>query len=228
MRRRVRFDDLFALFDVSRLGACMADADGTVAYWNRAAERIVGLSAREVVGRPCTEVISPLPHDACEAGGAGATHQHLAGLAGSAGAQFPTGPCSVLSAAGIHEHVTMALAVAPDRPGAGSMVIYLFEDSTAPAPAAERGDALSASTAPMAHRQLADAAPDDSKEASPLSDRETEILRLSAGGATTEQIAVDLSLSVYTVRNHVRTLRLKLKAKNMIQAVTTAMNNGWL
>ena len=39
-------------------GAFAIGPDGRVAVWNRAAERILGWSAKEVLGRPCCEVLA--------------------------------------------------------------------------------------------------------------------------------------------------------------------------
>lgn len=38
-------------------GAMLADEEGTVVLWNRAAERLLGFRAAEVSGRPCHEVL---------------------------------------------------------------------------------------------------------------------------------------------------------------------------
>lgn len=38
-------------------GAMLADEHGTVVLWNKAAERMLGFRAAEVIGRPCHEVM---------------------------------------------------------------------------------------------------------------------------------------------------------------------------
>ncbi|MYV40833.1 PAS domain S-box protein, partial [Streptomyces sp. SID1328] len=45
-------DLLNALLDGMDAALCAFDADGTVTHWNREAERILGWSAAEAVGRP--------------------------------------------------------------------------------------------------------------------------------------------------------------------------------
>jgi two-component system response regulator DesR len=52
----------------------------------------------------------------------------------------------------------------------------------------------------------------------PLTSRETEILRLAAAGLSNQQIADQLVISRYTVRNHIRNIFAKLKVKNRTAA----------
>jgi two-component system response regulator DesR len=67
----------------------------------------------------------------------------------------------------------------------------------------------------------------DSAE-NPLSAREVEVLRLTAEGATPEEIARQLYLSPGTVRNYLTSSVTKLNARNKIDAVRIAGDMGWL
>ncbi|MFD4211024.1 response regulator transcription factor [Micromonospora tulbaghiae] len=62
----------------------------------------------------------------------------------------------------------------------------------------------------------------------PLTRREVEVLGLVAAGAETGQIATATNLSVGTVRNYLTTIVNKLGARNRIDALRTARENGWL
>ncbi|MFF5056776.1 response regulator transcription factor [Micromonospora orduensis] len=62
----------------------------------------------------------------------------------------------------------------------------------------------------------------------PLSTREHEVLRLTAGGADPGEIASALHLSVGTVRNYLTTVVTKLHARNRVEAVKLAYDSGWL
>ena len=66
------------------------------------------------------------------------------------------------------------------------------------------------------------------KEENPLSDREREVLRLSAEGKTTDEIAGTLYLTRGTVRNYLSSAIQKLEVQTRQQAVKKAMDNGWL
>jgi len=59
-----------------------------------------------------------------------------------------------------------------------------------------------------------------------LSQREIDVLGLLARGQTNQQIAEQLSLSVHTVRAHLRSVMQKLGARNRVQAAAYAVNHG--
>jgi len=60
----------------------------------------------------------------------------------------------------------------------------------------------------------------------PLSNREREILALTADGLTSEQIAARLAIAAETVQTHVRRAMRKLDASSRTQAVATAIKLG--
>ncbi|WP_329613430.1 response regulator transcription factor [Streptomyces brevispora] len=62
----------------------------------------------------------------------------------------------------------------------------------------------------------------------PLSARETDVLRLTASGASLKEIARDLYLAVGTVRNLASTAIRKLQARNRFDAARIATEQRWL
>ena len=63
---------------------------------------------------------------------------------------------------------------------------------------------------------------------SPLTARETEVLRAARDGSSVAAIAARLFLSEGTVRNHLSSAIGKTGATNRAEAVITADGNGWL
>ena len=63
---------------------------------------------------------------------------------------------------------------------------------------------------------------------SPLTQRETEVLRAAQDGSSVAAIAGKLFLSEGTVRNHLSSAIRKTGASNRAEAVITADGNGWL
>ncbi len=59
-----------------------------------------------------------------------------------------------------------------------------------------------------------------------LTDREREVLRLLAAGASTKAIAKQLFISSSTVRNHITKILAKLDVRSRLEAVTLAMRSG--
>ena len=67
-----------------------------------------------------------------------------------------------------------------------------------------------------------------SREESPLSERERDVLRLAADGLTTGQIASALYLTKGTVRNYLSSAIQKLEVESRHQAVKKATEKGWI
>lgn len=63
---------------------------------------------------------------------------------------------------------------------------------------------------------------------SPLSPKETEVLRAAAAGGSTHDVAQRVVLSEGTVRNHLSNAIGKLGAANRAEAVRLATDNGWI
>ena len=59
-----------------------------------------------------------------------------------------------------------------------------------------------------------------------LSPREREIMHLMAEGRTADAIADEISVSVETVRTHVRNVIRKLQARNRVHAIAIALERG--
>lgn len=63
---------------------------------------------------------------------------------------------------------------------------------------------------------------------SPLTARETDVLRTAEAGISTEQIGEHLSLSPATVRNYLSNAIAKVGGRNRIDAIRIARSSGWL
>ncbi|WP_274560336.1 response regulator transcription factor [Streptomyces spiramyceticus] len=62
----------------------------------------------------------------------------------------------------------------------------------------------------------------------PLTPREVDVLRMTADGMPTREIAERLSLSVGTVRNHLSAITNKAGGRNRIDAIRIARESGWV
>jgi two-component system, NarL family, response regulator DesR len=63
---------------------------------------------------------------------------------------------------------------------------------------------------------------------SPLPAREVDVLRLASTGAEPDEIAAALFLSVGTVRNYLSSAVTRLDARNRVDAIRIAIDQGWL
>jgi len=66
------------------------------------------------------------------------------------------------------------------------------------------------------------------EEESPLTARETDVLRLTREGLPTKHIAKTLGLAHGTVRNHLSSAMAKLHADSRVTAAATAHDRGWV
>lgn len=67
---------------------------------------------------------------------------------------------------------------------------------------------------------------DEDKGEKALTERELFVLRLVASGASNQEIAQKLSISVNTVKSHLKNILEKLQLENRTQAATYAMRHG--
>ncbi len=67
---------------------------------------------------------------------------------------------------------------------------------------------------------------DEEKGEQALSERELFVLRLVASGASNQEIADKLSISVNTVKSHIKNILEKLQLENRTQAATYAISHG--
>ncbi len=75
-------------------------------------------------------------------------------------------------------------------------------------------------------RKIANPSAPSTKASSPLSPRETEILKLIADGVGNAEIAERLSIGLGTVKGHVRDILEKLSAADRTQAAVVALRRG--
>src|SRR5919198_246132 len=93
--------------------------------------------------------------------------------------------------------------------------------------AAAAGDALlSPGLATKLLGRVQAAAPVAAREGVALSERELEVLRLLAAGKANADIARELFLSPYTVRNHISSILAKLQIANRTEAAAYAIRSG--
>ena len=187
-------------------GAFAIGGDGRVVLWNRAAERILGYSTREAIGRLCCDVFvgqddkgNRLCYQGC----------HVMTLV-KLGESIQNFDMRTRTKAGRPVWLNISVLVTPGDRMPHGMVIHMFRDVTA-----------SKELLALVHERLS--APVDGDQAAvPLTRRELEILRLLAGGARTKILAERLHVSPATVRNHVQNIFGKMGVHSRLEAVAYA------
>lgn len=168
------------------------DVAGRIRDWNPAAERLTGVDARDAVGRRCWEVVAGRGSD-------GATVCHPGCAAGRLALTGRPVPCPDLTMPTPHGPKQLAISAIVLRAGGDVLVLHPMREAPAHAlPCASRTD--------DPH----------------LTPRQREVLLLLAEGVRVAQIASRLTISVTTVRNHVRAILLELDAHSQLEAVARA------
>jgi PAS domain S-box-containing protein len=197
-------------------GACATGGDGTVVLWNRAAERILGYTAREVLGRSCCEVF---------AGRDGAGNRlcypgcHVMTLVQRA-EPVQHFEMATRTKAGKPVWLDVSIVIVPEAQRERSATVHVFRDVT-----------VAHEIESLVRQRLAQATPappDGSGLNGHLTRRELEIVRLIAGGANTRAMADHLHVSAATVRNHVQNILGKLGVHSRLEAAAYATRHGLL
>jgi PAS domain S-box-containing protein len=188
-------------------GAFIVTGEGRIALWNRAAARITGYEAGEVLGRRCCDVF--MGDDAIERRACSASCRLLAQVRDSDPVE--TFDLQTTAKSGRPIWVSMSTIVLPAAGARAPRVIRMFRDVTA----------LKNFLALI--RQRLTGAPGTEDPVGRLTRREGEILRLMVSGATNRALAERLHISPATIRNHTHHIFEKLGVPNRLAAVTLVL-----
>jgi PAS domain S-box-containing protein len=206
--------DLDALLSNTADGVCAIGVDGRIVFWNRAAERLLGYAAREVVGKLCCDVFigrDPAGNRLCYQG----CHVRTLVKRGEAVEHFPM---ATRTKAGRPVWLDISILAVPGARRDASTTVHLFRDVT-----------TTHEVEALVRERLAQAQPAASSDGAPppeLTRRELEILRLMAAGASTRAMADRLHVSPATVRNHVQHILEKLGVHSRLEAAAYATRRG--
>jgi len=181
-------------------GAFVVDPRGLIIFWNRAAERLLGWSAQEVVGRACCETLA-----GADGNGGGMCGQGCEVLtAGTAKGDVHRLEMQTRTKAWHDVWLDVTACETPTSSGGRPAVVHLFRDVTATIRAL---DLIPRHVAAFSGR------------AGLLSARELQILGMMATGGNTKTMAGRLRVSPATIRNHTQSILGKLHVHSRLEAV---------
>lgn len=186
-------------------GLFVTDDRQRVRAWSLAAQRLLGYSAEEVVGRVCYDVVMgsrPDGHPVC---GTSCPVTRNA-RRGRGTASYPV---TAIARDGSPRYLDNTVLVL-EGPRSSFRVVHLLRE------ACETPPARPAKSGPCDEMPLAEQ----------LTRRELEVLRLFARGATLAEVASQLSISVLTARNHATNIQHKLDVRNRLQMVLEGLRRG--
>jgi PAS domain S-box-containing protein len=187
-------------------GAFAIGSSGRIVLWNQAAEKMLGYTAREAIGRPCCDFFvgyddsgNRLCYQGC----------HVMSLV-KLGDPVQSFDMLTRTKAGRPIWINLSTLTVPAGQPGGPLTVHLFRDVTT------TKELLTL----VRERLTAPPAAEAAGEA--LTRRELEILRMIATGMSTKAAADKLHVSPATVRNHVQNILGKLGAHSRLEAVAVA------
>jgi PAS domain S-box-containing protein len=214
--------ELFALLEQTADAAYTVTELGEICSWNKAAERLFGYPAAEVIGRHVEEVFDAFDSLGTEplVGGTEAAVRDSA----TSRQPIPHFDLDVRTRSGARLWVSVSTIVFDNRRTGRRLLVRLARDIT-----------QRRLNATLLNRMLEVARhvvtlPDDVSRQAPetLTNHERQILKLFAEGNTSASIARQLGISAQTLRNHLHHINRKLSTHSRLEAVTYAQRHGLL
>ncbi|MBI1996599.1 MAG: PAS domain-containing protein [Deltaproteobacteria bacterium] len=186
--------------------AFATDWKGNIVAWNKAAERLLGPTARQVVGKRCYDSLrgtDPVGNRFCDA------------------------ICPLVNMArrreAVHDFKLNLRNAKSEIVRADVSVVFVREPSPSQLTIVHTLKAREPEREADEHRAATPAGP---ARSNPLSRREIDVLRLLADGKSTGEIAELLYISIDTVRSHIKHILRKLKAHSRLEAQFLAKRDG--
>ena len=189
-------------------GMFVTDDHQRIVAWSSAAQRMLGFSPEETVGRTCYQVVmgrEPDGHPVC---GRNCTVTRNARRGRGTAAYEVVAQSRDGSARCLSNSVLVI-----EGPEGAFHVVHLLREAPG---------------GPLVMRRSRIDDPADAGEAmvETLTRRELQVLRLLSQGATIDEIADALTISVLTARNHTANIGRKLGAHNRLETVLLGMRRG--
>ena len=187
-------------------GMFVTDERQRIVAWSSAAQRLLGFSPEEAIGRTCFQLVmgrEPDGHPVC--GRNCSVTRNARRLRGTAAYEVVAHARD-----GSLKSVSNSVVVI-EGPDGAFHVVHLVHETPASPPMARRIE-----LAPGGEQPLVET----------LTRRELEVLGCLAQGATIDEIADSLTISVLTARNHAANIARKLGAHNRLETVLLAMRHG--
>lgn len=212
--------DIWGWFSAAGDGCYVVNEECRIVLWNEMAQRLLGFTPEEALQRYCHELVQgqreeglPLCQPDC------AIRE-----AASKGVSLPSYYLFARRKDGKGLWLNVSFLLIPPPPAQGKYIVHLLRN------ACQEKRALAYTEQVLSFIETHTRLVPDLWNAHPpdpqlLSRRETEILRLLAGGGDYKTIGWMLSISPYTVRNHIQNLSKKLGLHTRLELMIYAFKN---
>ena len=213
--------ELFAFLEQTADAAYTVTEQGEICSWNRAAERLFGYPASDVLGRHIEEVFDAFDSLGTEplVGG----DETAVRDPKTSGRRIPHFDLDVRTRSGARLWVNVSTIVFDNRRTGRRLLVRLARDITQ-----RRLNATLLNRMLDVARQVV-ALPDEVSQQAPdetLTYHERQILKLLAKGDKSASIARKLRISAQTLRNHLHHINKKFGTHSRLEALTHAQRHG--
>ena len=211
--------DALELIAESKAPAYGMDRHDRIVFWNEGAEKALGWSSEEVLGKMCYDVLAG--RDVF--GNLYCAQECPVVVSAIAGDDVRPYLLDVRKKGSSASVKLIVRAVPLPAAGPAFAVLMHFLETEGP----ELDNLVSSLRSAV--REPAGLPPVDPPiSVSPLSGREREIVMLLSNGYAALNIAAKLNLSHATVRNHIQNVLRKLEVHSQVEAVALAFRRGWI
>lgn len=208
--------ELFQLLEGTSDAAFVVSEQGEICSWNRAAEKLFGYPAAEVLGKTCHEVL-----EGRGALGTAVCHEGCSVL-DCAGKQteVPNFDLNTRTRSGERIWVNLSTVKFENRRTGRRLLIHLAHDISEQKKTEELVNRMQEMTQQLTElgRAVGRVSP-----VSPLSEQEKQVLRLFSEGKDSPEVAAALGISAQTLRNHLHHINQKLRTRTRLEAVMHAI-----
>lgn len=220
-RRMMSERELFALFEGASDAAFVVTERGEICSWNAAAERLFGYRQSEVLHKPCYKLLEGRD----TLGVLTCTENCAVRECVAKDAEIPTFDLEGKIRSGRRVWVSLSTLVYENPLNGRRLIVHMARD-IAERKHDERVLRQMVHASKRVHSILTEGA--ETNCISPMSEQETEILRLFAEGKNSTTIARHLGITLRTLRNHLHHVNQKLGTHNRLEAVMQAVRQKLL
>lgn len=212
--------ELFSFLESTADAAFAVTAEGEICFWSRAAERLFGYAASDVLHRSCFEILHGQGAMGTQVCVGNCTVQQLA----SHGQEIPDFDLAVRKRSGEELWVNISTLRFEEPRRGRRLVVHLARDISQ-----QKKTEQVVSKLLGISKEIVQVSEESSRRPAPvssLSEQEQRILRLFAQARNSAEIARELGITLPTLRNHLHSINEKLRTHNRLEAVMHAIQRG--
>jgi len=213
-------EDALDILARSSTAAFAIDRNDRIIYWNEGAERLLGFSGDEMLGKLCFEALEgrdPFGNLYCSA--------ECPIVRGAASGEVSEPYMMTVASKGKGVETVRIRAVPLPAPGESFNCLMHLIDRQEGGDIEELVRRMKAAASGTPHKRPE---PDPPISVNPLTPREREIILLLSNGFAALNIAAKLNLSHATVRNHIQNILRKIEVHSQVEAIAVAFRRGWI